>query len=506
MRGILNFLNFVLRFIVAVVALGSLPARADDIAATGRGVVRVVTIATVDGKVVGFGHGSGVAVAPNRVVTNAHVVELNARFPDNVIVGVVPSEGDKSYSGRVVAYDPQRDLALVEFTGARLPVAALYTGPVSEGDAVVSLGYPGNVDLATAQSADDYIKPLVPVRSEGVFSGRRALSGVDVLLHSSAIARGNSGGPLLDRCGRVLGINSALTRGDEGDATFGFAIADTEVLAFLREAKQAAPMTAAPCTSIEERLSRDRDADVRAKDQADAASRDAANRAEQQHAAALEQARVTAEHNRENIMALAALLLVAGALAVGGAGLLETRGKRREAIWAVSAGGLLIVAAVATFLLRPEGDPALPEPAASATPATERKGAFVCTIDAERSRVTVSATDDVRIDWQGDGCVNGRTQYAEDGERWERILVPAEEQTVSVLAYDPKTQIYSNTRYLMSATQMDAARKLRAGVKLKACAPEGADRANLSTQQTAIRDALPSLPNEKLVYTCKPAP
>ena len=261
-----------------LMALIALPnrARADDIAATGRGVVRVVTIATIDGKVVGFGHGSGVAVAPDRIVTNAHVVELNARFPDNVIVGVVPSEGDKSFSGRVVAYDPQRDLALVEFKGARLPVAAFYSGPVSEGDAVVSLGYPGNVDLATAQSADDYIKPLVPVRSEGVFSGRRALSGVEVLLHSSAIARGNSGGPLLDRCGRVLGINSALTRGDEGDASFGFAIADTEVLAFLRDAKQPAPLSGTPCTSIEERLSRDRDADLRAQDQAEEATREAA--------------------------------------------------------------------------------------------------------------------------------------------------------------------------------------------------------------------------------------
>ena len=50
------------------------PAAADDIGATARGVVRVVTIAVVDGQVVGFGHGSGVAIAPNRIVTNAHVM------------------------------------------------------------------------------------------------------------------------------------------------------------------------------------------------------------------------------------------------------------------------------------------------------------------------------------------------------------------------------------------------------------------------------------------------
>ena len=57
------------------------PALADDISATGRGVVRIVTIAVVDKEVVGFGHGSGFAVAPNRVVTNAHVVDLAKRYP-----------------------------------------------------------------------------------------------------------------------------------------------------------------------------------------------------------------------------------------------------------------------------------------------------------------------------------------------------------------------------------------------------------------------------------------
>ena len=237
-------------FLALLLLLGwTQPARADDIGATARGVVRVVTIAVVDGQVVGFGHGSGVAVAPNRVVTNAHVVDLAERYPDNVVVGVVPSEGDKSYQGRVIAYDARADLALIEFTGASLPPATLYTGPIGEGDAVVALGYPGNVDLATAKSAADYIRPTSPVRSEGVFSGRRNLTGTEVLLHTASIARGNSGGPLLDRCGRVIGINSAITRGEEGDSSFGFAIADTEpkgpvYLTFPREilAQPAAPL------------------------------------------------------------------------------------------------------------------------------------------------------------------------------------------------------------------------------------------------------------------------
>src|SRR5882757_17227 len=118
-----------------VVLLGfAAPARADDISATGRGVVRIVMIAVVDDEVVGFGHGIGFAVAPSRIVTNAHVVELAKRYPDNVVIGIVPSEGDKSYEGKVIAYDAARDLALIEFTGKPLPTVALYTGPVDEGN------------------------------------------------------------------------------------------------------------------------------------------------------------------------------------------------------------------------------------------------------------------------------------------------------------------------------------------------------------------------------------
>src|SRR5687767_8468835 len=115
------------RLALILLALSALlfaaPARADDISATARSVVRVVTIAVDGQEVVGFGHGSGFAVAPNRIVTNAHVVALAAEHPENVAVGVVPSEGSKSYGARLVAFDPARDLALLELTEGRLPPA-----------------------------------------------------------------------------------------------------------------------------------------------------------------------------------------------------------------------------------------------------------------------------------------------------------------------------------------------------------------------------------------------
>ena len=119
-----------------------LPAHAaDDISAASRSVVRVVTVAMVDGEVVGFGHGSGIAISPTRIVTNAHVVESAVQYPNNVALGVVPSEGQKSYAAKLIAIDTARDLALLEITEARLPAAAIYTGPLESGADIVALWF-----------------------------------------------------------------------------------------------------------------------------------------------------------------------------------------------------------------------------------------------------------------------------------------------------------------------------------------------------------------------------
>ena len=146
-------------FAMLAAAVPAAPARADDISVAGRSVVRVVVISFgEEGEVTGFGHGSGFAVAPNRVVTNAHVVAQVRQAEQEgrtVSVGVVPSQGAQASRARIIAFDPARDLALLEVEEGRLPAIPLYVGPLDDGVQIAALGYPGNVDLATARSADD---------------------------------------------------------------------------------------------------------------------------------------------------------------------------------------------------------------------------------------------------------------------------------------------------------------------------------------------------------------
>jgi S1-C subfamily serine protease len=114
-----------LRRLCLLLAL-ALPATAlaeqQDIAAAARGVVRIAIVATDGSEAYFVGHGSGFAVAPDKVITNAHVVELT-REEKNLVIGVIPSEGRKSYGGRVIAYSPGNDLALIQLEEGHLPVS-----------------------------------------------------------------------------------------------------------------------------------------------------------------------------------------------------------------------------------------------------------------------------------------------------------------------------------------------------------------------------------------------
>lgn len=479
---------------------------ADDISAASRSVVRVVTVAMVDGEVVGFGHGSGIAISPTRIITNAHVVESAVQYPNNVALGIVPSEGKKSYPARLVAIDAKRDLALIEMAEGRLPAAAVYTGPVEAGAQVVALGYPGNVDLATARSANDYITPRVPVRSEGSMSNMQAIDGIAALVHTAKISRGNSGGPLVDRCGRIVGINTFITRADDGDSSFAFAISTRELTRFLADAGQQYGAIGTPCLSLAEVDARDRaalDAEARASAEANAAKNAAAALDRELKQRRAEEDALSA---RENRIALAGVLFVIGALAAGAGLMFHGQKDVRKAKIAGGAGGALILGSAILFITRPDAHAEVSEDAAAPVAAAPQlaEGNFLCTIQPDRSRITVSETNDVPVAIRASGCVNDRTQYAKGADgRWQRILVPNDEATVTIASIDEAGREYRVDRYLLDAETMAKAREIRAGVAIKGCSVDAGELAALATQQDAIRSALPASPNERLVYRCQ---
>lgn len=493
------------------------PAQADpaDISAASRSVVRVVLAATDGNKVAFVGHGSGFAVAPDKIVTNAHVVEI-ARSEPSVVIGIIPSQGGKSYGGKIIAFSPGNDLALIQVQdGGRIPAMTVFSGPIADGADVVAVGYPGSVDRAQGLDLDDLINPMSPVKTRGSVSGGRTTREFDTILHTAPIASGNSGGPLIDNCGRILGANSFGSLSDGNDAEFGFAVSNREILAFLRKAGVTANASSVACRSS---------ADItRAEQQRENAARaavEAAKKAEIAKREALQtELRTSVSQTiiveRENQMAIAALMLVLSLGAAGGAGYFFVTEKINPARGALAGAGILLIGSVIVFLSRPDFSEiddrvaiAMKEQLPSGNNENQQQptatsGKYVCRLNPQRSRITVSQLDEVPFEWEEGGCVNDRTQYGRDGAKWSRIFVPNEEQTVTISSFDPNRGEYTTERYLLGLVAMNKAREIRQKYGNRACTKDDQLLSDIEDMVKAVRQELPGQANERLVYECK---
>ncbi|HWV12088.1 MAG TPA: serine protease [Sphingobium sp.] len=490
----------------------ALPAAAQaeqqDIAAAARGVVRIAIVATDGSDAYFVGHGSGFAVAPDKVLTNAHVVELT-REEKNLVIGVIPSEGRKSYGGRVIAYSPGNDLALIQLEEGRLPVSTFYAGAVSDGQHVTAIGYPGNVDRAQGLGLKQMIEPLGTVKTSGNVSSGRSSQSFDTILHTAPLAAGNSGGPLVDDCGRVLGVNSFGSISDGNDAEFGFAVSWREVASFLRQAGVSSLHTVVPCRSMAEA-----DAAEAALTQSEAQRSEQSERAKADaREAELDRARDAAERDvisgRENAMAGAAVLLALAVLGLGAGGLFYSQGHERRATWFLAGGGALLLGALALFFLRPSFS-SIDDRVKLATSdqvagnnAYAWEGENICAIDLNRSRVTISQANDVPFNWTATGCANGNSQYVSAGNDWERAPIPESGNFITLNRFDPATGTLRVQRWLPDGDTMAKARALLKDRPIKACGSDPDLLARIAALRNDLGALLPAQPNERLVYRCR---
>ena len=146
----------------------------------------------------GWGRGSGVVVAPGRVVTNAH----NLRGDD---VSVTFADG-RVETGEVVGVDRDGDLAVIAVdTGDAEPVEIAGDASLATGSVVFALANPGGRGLRATLG-------LVST-TERSFRGPRGRRFRGAIEHTAPLPRGSSGGPLVDEAGRLLGINTVRLDG-----------------------------------------------------------------------------------------------------------------------------------------------------------------------------------------------------------------------------------------------------------------------------------------------------
>jgi len=139
----------------------------------------------------GRGRGSGIVLADGLVATNAH----NIRGEETTVVFA----GDRSAVGRVAGVDVDADLAVIAVDTGGAPAIAWAEGEARVGAAVFALANPGGQLRTTFGLVSAVGRAFRGPR------GRRIAGSIE---HTAPLPRGSSGGPVVDRDGRLLGIDT----------------------------------------------------------------------------------------------------------------------------------------------------------------------------------------------------------------------------------------------------------------------------------------------------------
>lgn len=167
----------------------------------------------------GKGSGSGSVIdTQGRILTNYHVIEGAQKL-------TVSLGGDKVYPAKVVGGDPDTDLAVIQIDPPREGLTIIPTGDsekLSVGQKVLAIGNPFGLDRTlTTGIISGLQRPIRSVPVPGSANGRIIEGAIQT---DASINPGNSGGPLLDKYGRMIGINSQILSRSGGSVGVGFAI------------------------------------------------------------------------------------------------------------------------------------------------------------------------------------------------------------------------------------------------------------------------------------------
>jgi putative serine protease PepD len=193
----------------------------------------VVTINSQVNDESGQGEASGTGVvltSDGEILTNAHVVEgatkVSVRFAGET----------EPRTATVLASDPGNDLALLKIEATNLkPATFAQPGTIRIGDQVIAIGYALALDGGPSVTSG-----IISALKRTIITESGALNGL--IQTDAAISSGNSGGPLVNLRGEVVGINTAVARSDVNQAAtnIGFSISVDEIVPVLEQLRSQA--------------------------------------------------------------------------------------------------------------------------------------------------------------------------------------------------------------------------------------------------------------------------
>jgi len=166
-------------------------------------VVKIRGVAPACQKVL---EGTGFVIAPNRVMSNAHVVAGS----DSV---TVEAEDGNEYDATVVSYDPNSDISILDVPNLPIQPLQFAEEPAKSGTDAVVLGFPGGGDFVATPAR---VREIIELSGPDIY--KTTTVNREVYTIRGLVRQGNSGGPMINRAGQVIGVvfGAAVDDNDTG--------------------------------------------------------------------------------------------------------------------------------------------------------------------------------------------------------------------------------------------------------------------------------------------------
>ncbi len=497
------------------------------------------------------GMGSGFVVAPGYIVTNYHVVEVPPEASSADVYIVPHKDSGATYQHvELVKSWTEGDLALLHADNLKIPPLKLYLTPYKN-ERVVSMGYPDVTDHLLNRSGTELLEPTDAYVTQGSIalfaSTNPDGSRVDTLFHTAPINHGNSGGPLLNECGQVVGVNtwtapSTVSAGGDVDISAGQFVA-THVSAlntFLASAGVTPIVATQTCyAKTEDEIVKD-DALAKALNAAAGAQQE---RMEQQKKA--EADRATLEKWQLAAMVLLSLLVLTlialivrneirhrheihlkekdAPTAFSGekappkpvahkakAEKVKAPGPKHPIPWGWILLGLLIIVAVAVLLIKDHDIYKRLTGPKSATPVAQATVHMACQVDTALSANPIKAAGPIDFDFDAQhACVNGRTPYeVQPNGTLLRFTLSDSDPVAARMELSADGQTFKRDDYRLDPEQHQeyaAQRKALGSLRCSTHGGSGAQAAlneNLVKVRTLSQTYLTMAPETRTVWRC----
>lgn len=216
--------------IVAVDAPDAALAASPAVNAARSSVVKIRGVAPTCQKVL---EGSGFVISPNRVMSNAHVVA----GAEEVTVEVAGTP----YNASVVAYDPNQDISILAVPDLPSVPLIFNDDDVKPGTDAIVMGYPGGGDFAATPAR---VRETIELNGPDIYHSTTVNRTVYTI--RGTIKQGNSGGPMIDTDGKVLGVVFGAA---VDDADTGFVLTAEQVQPQRLKVGNTAPVPTGQCIS-----------------------------------------------------------------------------------------------------------------------------------------------------------------------------------------------------------------------------------------------------------------